>query len=70
MSKGKRDWKSISVPENIFGRIKAILWYVGDMSIAEYARQAIEKRLHYDEINAEAQKDIQKEIKARLKDDE
>jgi len=68
MSKGQQEWKSISIPKNVFRRIKAILWYTADQSIAEYARQAIEKRLRFDEIGAEAQKDVEKEIKERLQD--
>jgi len=61
-------WKSISIPRKILRRIKAILGYSEALSVAEYVRFAIAKRLEYDEAHAEEQKMLEKEIKERLKD--
>jgi len=68
MSKANRKWHSISVPEKVFKRIAAILGFVVDESLAEYARHAIKKRLEFDEARAEEQKMEEQEIKERLKD--
>ena len=53
---------------NLYRRIQAILGYAVDQSVAEYARQAIRKRLNYDEAHAEEQKMLEAEIKERLQD--
>jgi len=68
MSKVKRKWKYIGFPENFIKRIRAILGFVADESLAEYARQAIQTRLRQDEAEAEEQKMLEQEIKERLKD--
>lgn len=66
MDKVKGKWRSVSIPRSFCRRIKAILGFVADESLAEYARQAIQKRLQHDEIMFENQKEIEKEIKERL----
>ena len=68
MSKAKWKWTSISIPRRFVRRIRLILGFVADESIAEYARQAIQKRLILDEIAFEEQKMSEKEIKERLQD--
>lgn len=68
MSNSERTWTSVSVPMNLYRRIQAILGYAVDQSVAEYARQAIRKRLNYDEAHAEEQKMLEAEIKERLQD--
>lgn len=66
MSKAKQTWHSVGIPGKLFRRIKAILGFVPDQSLAEYARQAIQIRLRHDEAEAEEQKMLEKEIKERL----
>ena len=68
MSQLEGKWRSVSIPRNFCRRIKVILGFVADESIAEYARQAIQKRLLSDEASFEEQKMLAEEIKERLKD--
>lgn len=68
MSDLKQKWKSVSLPRTFIDRIKRILGFVADESIAEYARQAIQKRLQHDEAAFEEQKMEEEEIRARLND--
>jgi len=68
MSKGKRRWVSVDIPRGFSKRIRAILGWVADESLAEYARQAIQKRLESDEAHVEDQKMLEAEITERLKD--
>jgi len=68
MSNVKQKWTTVSIPVSLFRRIKAVLGFVADESLAEYARQAIQKRLETDEIHAENERMLEKEIKERLKD--
>lgn len=56
------------MPGSFLKRIRAILGFVADESVAEYARQAIQKRLNFDEMRFEDQKMEEEEIRERLKD--
>jgi len=68
MSKSKQKWHSVSIPGNLFKRIKAILGFVADESLAEYARQAIQTRLRQDEIEREEEIMLREEIGERLRE--
>lgn len=68
MSELKGKWSSVSIPRRFCRRIKAILGFVADESIAEYARQAIQSRLMSDETRYEEQKIQESEIQERLAD--
>jgi len=68
MSKILGRWGSVSISRSFKRRIKAILGFVADESIAEYVRQAIQMRLRVDEIRFEEAKMEEAEIKERLKD--
>lgn len=68
MGKVKGKWRSVSIPKGIIKRMLAVFGFTGDVSIAEYARQAILVRLRDDENRAEEQKMKEKEIRERLKD--
>jgi len=66
--KVKRKWVSVDIPRGFSKRIRAILGFVADESLAEYARQAIQVRLKDDENRAEEARMEEKEIRERLKD--
>ncbi|MBA7531054.1 hypothetical protein ES705_23265 [subsurface metagenome] len=66
MDKVKGKWVSVSIPKGFSRRIRAILGFVADESLAEYARQAIQVRLKDDENRAEEAKMEEKEIRERL----
>lgn len=68
MSKAKDKWKSVSLPRAFLRRVKAVLGWVAEESIAEYVRQAVQVRLKFDEAHAEEQKMLEKEVRERLKD--
>lgn len=68
MGKANGKWHSVSIPKKICRRIKALLGFVVDESLAEYVRQALRTRLEFDEVHAEEQKMLEKEIRERLKD--
>jgi hypothetical protein len=67
MDKVKGKWASVSIPRSFCRRIKAILGFVADESLAEYARQAIQVRLKDDENRAVDAKMEEQEIRERLK---
>lgn len=69
MGNVKQRWVSVSIPRGFVRRIRAILGFVADESLAEYARQAIQERLRDDENRAEEAKMEEKEIRERLKGD-
>ncbi|GAI62629.1 unnamed protein product [marine sediment metagenome] len=66
LSEVKQRWVSVSIPKGFSRRIRAILGFVADESLAEYARQAIQVRLKDDENRAEEAKMEEKEIRERL----
>ena len=66
MDKVKGKWVSVSIPKGFSRRIRVILGFVADESLAEYARQAIQVRLKDDENRAEEAKMEEKEIRERL----
>ena len=68
MGKTIHRWHSVSIPKNVLHRIRGVLRFTTDQSLAEYVRQAIERRLEHDEVRAEEQKMLEAEIKERLKD--
>lgn len=68
MSQASKKWHSVSIPESFSRRVKRILGFVADESLAEYARQAIQTRLRHDEAAYEEQKMEQEEIQARLRE--
>ena len=68
MSNVKQKWTSVSIPLKLWRRIKEVLGFTTDQSVAEYVRQATQKRLQYDEAHVEEQKMLEAEIKERLKD--
>lgn len=68
MSKATEKWHSVSVPRVLLLRIKAVLGFTTDQSVAEYVRHAVVVRLMKDENHAEEQKMMEKEIRERLKD--
>jgi hypothetical protein len=69
MNQVKKKWVSVGIPRRFIGRIKRILGFVADESLAEYARQAIQKRLEFDEAAFEEQKMLEEEVKERIKGD-
>jgi len=68
MGKTSEKWHSVSIPKNVLHRIRGVLRFTTDQSLAEYVRQAIERRLQHDERAAEEAKMLEEEIKERLKD--
>jgi len=66
MDKVKEIWHSISLPKTLFSRIKKVIRYTGNQSVAEYVRLAILQRIRYDEAEAEQQLEIENDIKERL----
>lgn len=66
MPKAKEKWRSVSIPRSFCRRIKAILGFVADESLAEYARQAIQVRLKDDENRAADAQMEEQEIRERL----
>lgn len=68
MSKLKGKWRSLGLPQAIVRRVRAVLPYTGNQSLAEYARVAIQERLRFDEQVAEESREQEKEIQSRLKD--
>jgi len=68
MGKTSEKWHSVSIPKNVLHRIRGVLRFTTDQSLAEYVRQAIERRLRSDEVHAEEQRMLEAEIKERLKD--
>ena len=61
-------WRTLSFPQKLIDRIKKVAHIQGYVSLAEYAREAIRKRLEVDENAIEETKMLEKEIKERLKD--
>jgi Predicted transcriptional regulators containing the CopG/Arc/MetJ DNA-binding domain and a metal-binding domain len=49
----KRIWKTLSFPKALIERIKKVAFRQGYSSLSEYAREAIRKRLEYDERELE-----------------
>ena len=68
MGKTNKKWLSVGIPRGFSKRIRAVLGFVADESLAEYTRQAIQTRLKDDENRAEEAKMEEKEIRERLKD--
>jgi len=68
LSNAKGKWVSVSIPRGFCKRIRSILGFVAEESLAEYARQAIQVRLNHDEIRREEAKMEEAEIRERLKD--
>lgn len=66
MGKTNKRWLSVGIPRGFSKRVRAILGFVADESLAEYARQAIQTRLRSDEALAEDAKMEEKEIRERL----
>jgi len=66
MGKADGKWVSVGIPRRFVDRIKRILGFVADESLAEYVRQAVQVRLRHDEAEAEEEKMLREEIGARL----
>ena len=68
LDKAQEKWVSVSIPRRFSKRIRSILGFVAEESLAEYARQAIQVRLKDDENRVEDAKMEEAEIRERLKD--
>ena len=68
LDKAQEKWVSVSIPRRFSKRIRSILGFVAEESLAEYARQAIQVRLKDDENRVEEAKMEEAEIRERLKD--
>ena len=66
MATSKREWIPVGIPKALFNKVKDLLGYTGDPSVAEYIRFAIRKRLEYDIEKLED--DLSKEGMIGLKD--
>ncbi len=68
LSEVKEKWHTVGLPHALFSRIGAVIKYTGHTSHSEYVRFAVQERLPNDEAQAESEKMMEKEIKARLED--
>lgn len=48
MATSKREWIPVGIPKALFNKVKELLRYTGDPSVAEYIRFAVRTRLKYD----------------------
>jgi len=48
MATSKREWIPVGIPKALFEKVKELLGYTGDPSVAEYIRFAVRQRLRYD----------------------
>lgn len=66
MATSKREWIPVGVPKALFEKVKELLGYTGDPSVAEYIRFAIRERIKYDTDRFE--EELTKEGMIGLKD--
>jgi len=68
MPQQKYGWKSIGIPAPMYEQIKSIIAFAGFLSVSEYVREAVRRRLDIDLVKFEEFNEHLEELREKKKE--